>query len=93
MSATRKLRVKVDVSLFCQTLVATEMLTSSDLTHLSIINNLILRKMRKHLQSGKFDRVNVNPWVVVINVSTAVTNSGKLPEGTSPKSTLGVNQS
>ena len=93
MSATRKRRVKVDVSLFCQTLVATEMLTSSDLTHLSIINNLILRKMRKHLQSGKFNRVNVNLWVVVINVSTAVTNSGKLPEGTSPKSTLGVNQS
>ena len=44
--------------------------------------------MRKHLQSGKFNIVNVNLWVVVINVSTAITNSGKLPEGASPKSTV-----
>ena len=93
MAATRKRRVKVDVSLFCQTLVATEMLTSSDLTHLSI-NKLILREMRKHLQSDKFNIVNVNLWAVIINVSTAITNSGKSPDGALPKSTVfrvGVN--
>ena len=37
---------------------------------------------------------NVNLWVVVMNFPTAITNSGKLPEGASPKRTVfrvGVN--
>ena len=73
MSATRKRRVKVYVSLHCRILV---------------INKLTLGEMRKHLQSGKFKIVIVNLWVVVINVSTAITNTGKLPEGASTKSTV-----
>ena len=79
----------VCVSLICQTLVATETVTSSDLTHLSMSKNkLTLEEMRKYLQLGKFSKVSVNLCVVVINVLPALTNYGMLPVRASPKSTV-----